>query len=400
MKNDTNRVYSYRWVVLGSFMMVNLAIQLLWISYAPVTGVAAAFYGVSDLKIGLLSMLFMIAFIPLSIPVSWAIDTLGFRKTVSAGVALMGVAAIARGLAGENYPLVFATTIGLAAAQPFMLNAWTKIPALWFPPRERATAVGLITLANLVGTALGMVLTPALSAIMSIPSIQLYYGIFSAACAVLFIVTARERPATPPSEDAGQARSLMLDGLKHAFKIPSFRRYLFISFIGLGVFNGITTWIEAIVRPRGFSPQDAGTFGAIMLGAGVVGAVILPMLSDKTGRRTPFIGIGLVLAVPGLLGLALAPTYWLLCLSSGVLGFFLTSVMPTGMQYASEIARPTPEGTSSGLIQLFGQASVVFVYLMEALRNDGGSFTTAIVVACALLVVSAGMTLFLKESKR
>ncbi|GAB1456937.1 hypothetical protein MASR2M48_22450 [Spirochaetota bacterium] len=124
------------------------------------------------------------------------------------------------------------------------------------------------------------------------------------------------------------------------------------------------------------------------------------MLSDKTGRRTPFIGIGLVLAVPGLLGLALAPTYWLLCLSSGVLGFFLTSVMPTGMQYASEIARPTPEGTSSGLIQLFGQASVVFVYLMEALRNDGGSFTTAIVVACALLVVSAGMTLFLKESKR
>lgn len=264
MKNDTNRVYSYRWVVLGSFMMVNLAIQLLWISYAPVTGVAAAFYGVSDLKIGLLSMLFMIAFIPLSIPVSWAIDTLGFRKTVSAGVALMGVAAIARGLAGANYALVFATTIGLAAAQPFMLNAWTKIPALWFPPRERATAVGLITLANLVGTALGMVLTPALSAIMSIPSIQLYYGIFSAACAALFIATARERPATPPSEDAGQARSLMLDGLKHAFKIPSFRRYLFISFIGLGVFNGITTWIEAIVRPRGFSPQDAGTFGAIM----------------------------------------------------------------------------------------------------------------------------------------
>ena len=136
VKNDTMRVYAYRWVVLGSFMMANLAIQLLWISYAPVTGMAAAFYGVSDLKIGLLSMLFMIAFIPLSIPVSWAIDTLGFRKTVSAGVALMGVAAVARGLAGANYALVFATTIGLAAAQPFMLNAWTKIPALWFPPRS------------------------------------------------------------------------------------------------------------------------------------------------------------------------------------------------------------------------------------------------------------------------
>ncbi len=36
------------------------------------------------------------------------------------------------------------------------------------------------------------------------------------------------------------------------------------------------------------------------------------------------------------------------------------------MQYAAEITQPTPEGTSNGLIQLFGQASVIFVYIMEA----------------------------------
>jgi len=399
MESKPIKVYGYRWVVLGAFMMVNLAIQLLWISYAPVTGQAAALYGVTDLKIGFLSMLFMIAFIPLSVPVSWAIDTLGFRLSVGAGSALMGVFGIMRGLAGTNYALVFAATIGLAAAQPFLLNAWTKIPALWFPSKERATAVGLVTLANLVGTAAGMVLTPSLAESLSIPTLQLYYGIFAAACAAVFIVVARERPATPPGDDASQVRSLMLDGLRHAFAVPSFRRYLIISFVGLGIFNGVTTWIEAIVRPRGFGPQEAGTLGAVMLVSGVVGAVILPALSDKSGKRKPFIGFGLALSIPGLAGLALAPTYPLLCLSAAVLGFFLTSVMPTGMQYASEVARPTPEGTSNGLIQLFGQASVVFVYMMEALRAADGSFTVAILAACAVLAACVLLVPSLKESK-
>jgi hypothetical protein len=54
-------------VVIGVFMFINLTIQTLWISYAPVTGPAAQYYGVTDLQIGWLAMSFMIAFIPLSI---------------------------------------------------------------------------------------------------------------------------------------------------------------------------------------------------------------------------------------------------------------------------------------------------------------------------------------------
>ena len=66
---DQFKLYGYRWVVLAVFMFINITIQMLWITYAPITSLAAKFYGVSDLKIGMLSMTFMIAFIPLSIPV-------------------------------------------------------------------------------------------------------------------------------------------------------------------------------------------------------------------------------------------------------------------------------------------------------------------------------------------
>jgi len=397
MTERSFRLYGYRWVVLAVFMFINLTIQMLWIAYAPITGPAASFYGVTDLQIGLLAMTFMIAFIPLSIPVSWAIDTYGFRLTVSIGAVLMGIFGIVRGLAGADYTLVLLSTIGVAIAQPFLLNAWTKVPAQWFSIEERATAVGLVTLSNLVGTALGMVLTPVLTETMSIPSVQLLYGGIAAFSAVLFLVFAREKPATPPCPPGGEVRALMLDGLKHALKVKEFWLYLFVSFIGMGIFNGITTWVEAIVRPRGFTPADAGTLGALMLVGGVLGAVVIPPFSDKQHKRQRYILLGFVLAIPGLVGLTFGMSLWLLFVSAFAMGFFLTSTSPIGMQYAAEITHPTPEGTSNGLIQLFGQASVVFVYIMEALKTKDGAFTPALLMAIGLIFVSVILITQMKD---
>lgn len=389
MSDKGFRLYAYRWVVLAVFMFVNLTIQMLWIAYAPITGPAAQFYGVTDLQIGLLAMSFMIAFIPLSIPVSWAIDTYGFRLAVSIGAVLMGVFGVMRGLAGANYTLVLWSTIGIAVAQPFLLNAWTKVPAQWFAIEERATAVGLVILANLVGAALGMVLTPILIETMPIPAVQLIYGGLAAVSTLLFVVFAREKPPTPPCPPGMEVRALVLDGLKHAFTVKAFWLYLLVWFIGMGIFNGITTWVENIIRPRGFTPTNAGTLGALMLVGGILGAIIIPPFSDKQHKRQRYLLLGTTLAIPGLIGLTFATSYWVLLLSAFSMGFFLISTSPIGMQYAAEITHPTPEGTSSGLIQLFGQASVVFVYIMEAMKSSDESFTPALLLAIALLVVSA-----------
>ena len=391
------KVYPYRWAVLAVFMLVNITIQILWISYTPIMGPAAKFYGVTDLKIGLLSMSFMIAFIPLSIPVSWVIDTYGFRLAVGIGAVMMGIFGILRGMAGTNYTLVLWSTFGIAAAQPFLLNTWTKVPANWFALEDRATMVGLVTLASLVGTALGFGLTPTLLESYSISTIQLYYGVIAAVSAVLFIVLSRETPPTPPCPPGQEVRTLMLDGLKHALTVKVFWFGLAITFVGLGIFNGVSTWVEGIIRPRGFTPNDAGTLGALMIVGGVIGAVILPALSDKYRKRQLFLVISFIGAIPGLIGLTFATSAVLLFVSAFVLGFFLTSAMPVLMQYTAEVTHPTPEGTSNGLVQLFGQASVVFVFFMEALKNSDGSFTPALLVAAGFLIISLFFILQMKD---
>src|SRR5512140_17300 len=113
LMTDQYKVYGYRWVVLGVFMLANLTIQMLWIAYAPITGPAARFYGVTDLQVGLFAMSFMIAFIPLSIPVAWVIDTYGFKLAVGTGVVLMGIFGLARGLVGADYNLALLATLGI-----------------------------------------------------------------------------------------------------------------------------------------------------------------------------------------------------------------------------------------------------------------------------------------------
>jgi hypothetical protein len=45
-----------------------------------------------------------------------------------------------------------------AIAQPFILNAPTKIATRWFIPQNRSLALALLSVINIVGTAVGFVI--------------------------------------------------------------------------------------------------------------------------------------------------------------------------------------------------------------------------------------------------
>ena len=401
MEKENFKVYGYRWVMLVVFMFIVAITQLLWITFASITGDAAKFYGVSDLSIGLLSMSFMIVYIVVSIPASWVIDTYGVRVAVGIGAALTAVFGILRGVWSTNYTLVLVAQIGIAVGQPFVLNAVTTVAARWFPLRERATASGLGSLAMYLGIFVGLALTPYLMLHYGIASMLVIYGIVSVLAALVFFIFARERPATPPCPPGMEVRSLVFDGFKQMFRQRNFILLLVIFFIGLGTFNAVTTWIEDIVRPHGFSSTQAGIIGGLMIVGGIIGAVVIPTISDHLRKRTPFILLALVGATLGLAGIAYATSYWLLLVASFIMGFFLLSAGPIGFQYGAEITYPTPEGTSNGLLILMGQISgIAFIFAMDSFRSPAtGSMTLSLAVLIGLMVLSMGLAFFLKEPK-
>jgi len=397
MGKETFKVYRYRWLVLLAFVPIACMTQVFWITFAPITSAAAEFYHKSDLMIGLLSMSFMVVYILVVLPSAWAIDTWGFRTAVGIGAVLTAVFGLTRGIFASNFTLVFLSQIGLAIGQPLVIGSITKIAARWFPVKERATASGFGTLALYLGPLVAMLLTPFLVLRVGISRMLLDYGIASAAAAVIFLLIAREHPPTPAGQDE---RVLMFAGLKSMLRQRDFLFLLILFFVGLGIFNGVSTWIEDIIRPRGFTISQAGMLGGLMLIGGILGAIIIPLFSDKLRRRKPFILLALIGLIPGLIGMTYSTGYWLLLVSGFIFGFFLLSAGPIGFQYGAEITRPAPEGTSNSLLIVMGQISgIVFIFGMDALKSPATKAMTASLLAlAALTVITVILATFLRES--
>lgn len=398
MKQEAQfRAYGYRWVVLLGFVIIAVMTQVLWITFAPITSAAAQFYQTSDLMIGLLSMSFMIVFIFVFLPSAYAIDTWGFKRAVGIGAVLTAVFGLTRGIFASNFTIVLISQVGIAIGQPFVIGAITKIAARWFPAEERATASGFGTLALYLGPLLAMLLTPLLVLRIGIARMLLAYGIVSAVAAAFFLLVAREHPPTPAGPDE---RALMLDGLKSMLRQRDFIFLMIIFFVGLGMFNSISTWIEDIIRPRGFTISQAGVLGGLMLLGGIIGAVIISLVSDQFRRRKPFILMALIGLIPGLLGMTYLTSYWLLLLSGFAFGFFLLSAGPVGFQYGAELTHPAPEGTSNILLLVVGQISgIIFIFGMDALKAPAsGEMTASLLILAGLAVICIVLAAMIRES--
>ena len=400
MEQTSFKVYGYRWVVLLVYFLLNAFMQVQWITFAPITSEAVSFYHVPALQIDLLSLIFMIVYIFVSFPASYIIDTWGIRIGIGIGAALLGVFGFMKGFCGSSYTMVVIAQIGIAIGQPFVLNSVTKVGVRWFPLNERATQAGISVLAQFVGIILAMALTPPLFKMYGMETMLMIYGIATLAGSVIFLIFNRECPATPPCPKGHDERIAVFAGLKHIFKQRDMIILLIIFFSALGIFNAVTTWVEQIIRPRGFDITQAGITGALMMVGGIFGAAILPVLSDKFRKRKYFMVLTSICVIPGLIGLTFAGNYMLLLASSIAFGFFLMAGGPISYQYSAEICYPAPEATSQGLLMLVGQISgIIFVFGMDIAAGDSPSKTPAMIVFIVLMIINIFLNLKLRESK-
>ncbi len=394
------KVYGYRWVVLFIFAVINAVMQLQWLTFAPIAREARMVYKVSALQIDFLSMIFMLVFLVICIPASYVIDTYGIRKGVGFGALLVGIFGLMKGIYALNYTLVVVAQIGLAVAQPFILNATTRVAVNWFPIQERATAVGIAILSQFLGIIAVMIATPLLvtqnaEGLYQIQNVFMLYGIISVFTALLVVAFLREKPITPPDTQDQDERFKVFEGLAHILRKKDMILMLILFFIGLGMFNAISTCIDQICQEKGLTIEQTGLVGAMMLIAGIVGAIILPPLSDKFRKRKNFLILGMVGMTPGLVGLTFAGSYTILLVSSFVFGFFLLGACaPVGFQYCAEVSYPAPESTSQGLMLLAGQISgIIFIVGMNMV-----GMIPFMVLYIALAVVTIVITFIIKES--
>lgn len=385
-----------RTATLLAFLFISVTTQMLWICFAPVSHDAERFYGVSELHIGALAMLYMVVYVPASLPASWALDRFGFRKAVSFGAVLLGVCGVARACV-VSYAAVVVCSVGLALSQPLLLNAFTKLAALWFAPRHRATITGLAFLAMFVGVAVGQAVTPLLVATRGIDGMQQIYAVVTAVSAVAFVVFARD-----PAGAADDERALVLTGLSQMLRRRDVWLLCVALFVGNGVMNGLSTWVVGVVAEAGVDVRSAGDLAALMLVGGVVGAVALPLVSDQLQRRKIVVLAAFALATPAMAAVPLAASSGApstaLAAAFFCLGLFTTGAAPVAYQYGAELTAPVPAGTSNGVFALVGQASVVVIFAMGASKDALGRWAPSLWACAGAVAACVAVCALLSES--
>ncbi|XP_074641190.1 solute carrier family 49 member A3-like isoform X2 [Tubulanus polymorphus] len=305
--------------------MLNLSNAMLWISFSPIADVTAEFYHVDSMSVNWLSLVYLIACIPFGVVASWLIDSVGLRASLLTGAVFNITGCVIRLISGmafvSNHAFLFAM-IGqclCAVAQPFILFAPTKMAATWFPDNQRATANTMASISNPVGILIANIVSPVIvTSVKNVPlMLQIYTGPTALAAVMTIFGVCSSVPPTPPTASAAEISEPFLKGLK---KIVKNRPYwiIFVCFgIGMGLFTTISTYIEQILCPRGYS--------------------------DISKYRDMDV---------------------LIAASISTFGFFGFAVYPVVLELGVECTFPISEGTSGGLINMSGQIIGVIIMVV------------------------------------
>ncbi len=393
------QTFRYRWIVLGVYMFIAAISQLFWLNFTGIDTYIEDHLNISAMSAGWLALVFPLVYVILSIPSGFLIDKKGFKFAIGLGVLFTGIFALVRLLNPQSYPLLLISQIGISIGQPFILNGITKLVMAWFPKKEEATAIGLGSLSLLIGMVVGLGITPVIVDSLGFSHMLQIYGVLGFLGIILFFTLVRSKPPAPAREMEVMAVSGWT-GLGRILHTKSFLILGFIALIGIGVFNGLATWLEKILNElHNISMIDAGTISAVMIASGMVGCVVIPVLSDHLQKRKPFL---LLSSLVGAIGVSVLiyQNSFPVDLGNGIMiGFFLLSALPIMLTMSIEITGEKFAGISVAYLQLLGNgAAVAIVPIMEMLHSARGSHVLSLAFLASLLCVAFVLATQIKET--
>ncbi len=394
------RVYRYRWVVLAVYMYVSALTQLYWLNFAAIDTYIEDMLHIPASSVQWLTLVFPLIQVILTIPAGIIIDKIGFKWGVGIGAILTGVFSLVRLAGPDSFIVLLISQIGISLGQPFVLNGVTKLASVWFAPKEEATAVGLGTLALFVGMMIALGVTPAIVEGLSYNSMLWVYGIAGIFGTLIFILIVRSKPPTPSRTPEEEVLTGSWGGLDVILKNRNFLLLGFVTFVGLGSFNGLATWLEKILDELHAIPMTEGsTISAAMIFAGMVGCIVVPIISDRTRKRKIFVVLATLLGAITIGAMIFIRGYVPNMINCIVLGFFLLSAFPVILTMSAEVTGPKYAGVSVGYLQLLGNlAAVILVPSMEALESTPGQFVAALGLRGLLFVAAFIISLWIKDT--
>jgi sugar phosphate permease len=396
------------WTVLtvGQFAAVIAMLQRSSLGVA--TTDASARFGITAATLAAFSMVQLLVYAVLQVPVGVLIDQYGSKRLIVVGSLIMAGAQTMFAVA-TTLPLAFAARVALGVGDALTFISVMRLVPAWFPPERSAkltTATGPVNQLGFVLSAVGF--AALLAAAGWTPSFLVAAAV-SVGSAALALVLLRDSPQGPPRIPLGDALATAGQGVRQAWAEPGTRLGFWLGFMTLftGMAFGVMWGYPFLTQGQGLSPGTAGVMMLALSIAALVYGVTLGSVLSRYPYYRSLIAIGVLSVIMVIWATVLlwpghAPIWLLVVLVLAVPAPTITAVMTFDIARTSNPARRL--GSAIGVINggafLGTVAAVMAIGLVLEVSNPTGStdyslasFKWAFATQYLLWAVGIGQTL-------
>jgi D-galactonate transporter len=363
--------------------------------------------GFSGAVYGLGAGIFFIGYFLLEVPSNLALERFGARRWIARIMISWGVISACT-MFVQGPASFYAVRFLLGMAEAGFFPGMILYLSYWFPARERARAVGLFMSAIAISYAIGAPISggvmSAFDGVAGLNDWQWLFLLEAVPAIVAGVVVWTKLPDGPA--DAGWLEPEEKDWLKtrldgedrarekHPLRdvLRDRRVLLFALLYFTMVINvyGLSFWVGEIVdKVNGLSEVGKGFVTAIPYAVAIIGMVVIPRHSDRTGERKMHVTVCLLVAAAAFaISTVISPVAAIGALAVGL--FFLLGVhgvfwtMPAALLGGTAAAAGIAMINSLGNLGGFGGP-----YFVGLLKDATGSTDAGLIGLAAILVVGA-----------
>jgi MFS transporter, DHA1 family, multidrug resistance protein len=366
----------------------------------PVIPLYGRTFDVSSTMIGLLVTSFGVARLVFNLPAGRLADRIGRRKLLIAGPLISAVGALLAFLTQDYWLLVAALSIQGVGSAIYATAAMTTLADI-STSENRGRMMSLHQGSLLLGSAFGPTIGGVIGGYFGLQAVFLAAIIMYLAVAGLAFNRIPETLNTSEPEGSTRGRGVAQAGALGLLLNFSF---LAVAMVSMMVFFTRTGARATIVPLRGAEDllMSPTMIGALLTVAAILNVIALPLAGwgiDTFGRKRMIVP-SIIISGAGVFIMAIAPNVPLMFLGIAIYGAGTGVAGPAPAAYVADLARGRNYGATLGLFRTMSDAGFVLGPILLGWFADLRSFSFALYVNAALLVVVGILFgLFAKETQ-
>ncbi len=257
--------------------------------------------GLSDTQLGLMTGLsFALFYATMGLPMARLADRYP-RRSVIAGATLLWSGMTMACAAASNFVTLLLCRMGVGVGEAGLSPPAHSLISDYYPPHQRASALGIYSSGIQVGVMLGFLLGGTINHYFGWRMAFLAVGLPGILLAVLIRFTMREPPRLDAQAESTQQGESMLAAMRRLWSVKPFRLLALACGFHTLVLYGHGHWSPPYLgRVHDMELRDIAFWLALLsVGPGALGLWLSGMLADRLQRRTA--NAGLIVAIGSIL---------------------------------------------------------------------------------------------------